>query len=65
MSGDSNARFGKSDLFNLNHIGGELNTQPNLIGLKSFTLVPEPTVGTAMGLAVVLTLFPNRKRTGL
>ncbi len=63
MSGDANARYGKSDLFSLNHIGGILNTPPSLIGLKSFTLVPEPTSGALLGLTTGFCVFSRRKRS--
>jgi hypothetical protein len=57
--------FGESPLFNVNAIGGTLNTPPNLVGLQSFNLtstVPEPSTFALAGLgAAALLLFRRRK----
>jgi hypothetical protein len=61
---------GKSPLFNLAQIGGDVNTPPNLFnagagGLQSFNLyfaVPEPTMAALAGLgAAAMLIFRRRK----
>lgn len=63
---DANAIIGKSVLFDVASIGGNVNTPANLIGLTSFSLmsppVPEPTSMALAGLgAASLLIFRRRK----
>jgi hypothetical protein len=54
---------GKSTLFNVTAIGGDLNTPPNLVGLTSFQLimVPEPSTFALLGLGALGMLIFRRK----
>jgi len=62
---DPSILSGASPLFNVNAIGGNLNTPPNLVGLVSFNvhnIVPEPTTFALAGLgAAALLIFRRRK----
>ena len=62
---DLNAVIGKSVLFNVNQIGGQVNTPANLVGLTSFSLmapIPEPSSMALAGLgAASLLIFRRRK----
>jgi len=55
---------GKSDLFDVALIGGDVNTPPNLLNLRSFSIymVPEPASFALAGLgAAALMIFRRRK----
>lgn len=55
---------GKSTLFNVSAIGGDLNTSPNLTGLESFNIyyaVPEPSTFALLGLGTLGMLIFRRK----
>jgi hypothetical protein len=55
---------GKSGAFNVNAIGGDFNTPPNLTGLQSFNIyfIPEPSTFALAGLgAAGLLIFRRRK----
>ncbi len=54
---------GKSALFNVNAIGGDLNTSANLVGLKSFNIyfIPEPSMFALLGLGTLGMLIFRRK----
>jgi hypothetical protein len=55
---------GKSGAFNVNAIGGDFNTPPNITGLQSFNIyfIPEPSTFALAGLgAAALLIFRRRK----
>ncbi|MGA4579662.1 PEP-CTERM sorting domain-containing protein [Limisphaera sp. VF-2] len=54
---------GKSPLFNVNAIGGDLNTPPNLVGLQSFNIyyIPEPGTLALLGLGALGLMIFRRK----
>ena len=58
--------LGASLLFNVDNIGGTINTPPNLVGLTSFSLfrvIPEPS-STAFGGLGAAAMLLRRKRAG-
>lgn len=59
------AAAGKSALFNVSAIGGDLNSPPNLAGLQSFQLtmevIPEPSTFALLGLGALGMLMFRRK----
>jgi hypothetical protein len=61
-----NIALGKSQLFNVNAIGGDLNPAPLLNGLQSFNIylipIPEPTSMALLGLgSAAMLIFRRRK----
>lgn len=59
-AGDPLAWFGKSIVFDITQVGGQVNTPPAMTGLTSFSLgnpIPEPTTAalTVLGLIVLAT----------
>jgi hypothetical protein len=59
------AGIGWSQLFQVNNIGGDLNTPPELLGLTSFTLpfIPEPSSLALTSLAAAGFWMERRRRT--
>jgi hypothetical protein len=66
LAGAANVAIGKSPLFDLNAIGGNLNTPPLPVGMQSFNIymntIPEPSTFVLAGLgAASLLIFRRRK----
>jgi len=58
---------GTSGTFNVLNIGGDINTPPNLLGLRSFNLywIPEPAMLELLGLGTGMLLIAWRRRLSL